>query len=229
MKIREIMQHTTANHTEPVLNRFPDCVSMQLHSDVAPPVQLPGAMELRLTIQFGAQAVKQNGRVLCGLGLRRGALQLKLSQGRMPLDQLQTVVETLEATDYRESSRSPNPTLERASPCAVATETPRQVYQIRAEGTEMEPVWWFETQSQDCLDGLSQARLGMVEVEGNPCVVEAVFAVSQQTDLQLIEPMGIWQMELSVSKQKLIAREFFQRCIAPKLQQSLSHAEYRLG
>ena len=199
--------------------------------------------DLHLTIRFGEQEIplpNQQGRVV--FGLRKGELRLKISQGRIPLEtmgltapfQREIAVEQQDQEGIGgEASFSKDPGFKLTGSSSIADKVQYKLYQVRSRGTEIEPVWVFEEQRQDCLNGiLSKERLGTVVMEGNACVVMATFEVSHQTDICFIEtdellPQGIFKT-LSRTKQRLICREFFIKVILPQLLQPLSQVEHRL-
>jgi len=242
LSIALIMQQLQSNAPEP-LNQFPDCVSMKLHSQFQSVLPLPEEADLHLTIRFGEQKIplpNQQGQVV--FGLKKGELRLKISQGRIPLETMGLTVPfqreiAVEQQDQEgiggEASFSKDPGFKLTGSRSIADKVQYKLYQVRSRGTEIEPVWVFEEQRQDCLNGsLSKERLGTVVVEGNACVVMATFEVSHQTDVCFIEiddllPQGIFK-RLSRTKQIHICKEFFTRCILPKLQQPLSQVEHRL-
>jgi len=200
--------------------------------------------DLHLTIRFGKQEIllpNQQGRVV--FGLKKGELKLKISQGRIPLEtmgltapfQKEIAVEQQDQEGIGgEASFSKEPGFKLTGSSSIADKVQYKLYQVRSRGTEIEPVWVFEEQCQDCLNGsLSKERLGTVVVEGNDCVVMATFEVSShQTDIffsQIDEllPPGIFNI-LNRNKQIHICKEFFTRCVLPKLQQPISQLEHQL-
>jgi hypothetical protein len=229
----------------PQPNNFPDCVFVKLHSQPEGSVQIPGEVDLHLTIRFGEQTIKLPNGVNVVFGLRRGELKLNLSQGRMPLERMGLtapfqveigIEEQFQEGSSREASLSKEVGVKFTGSSSFADKVQYKKYQVWTKGTEIEPVWVFAAQIQDLLlsGSLKQERLGLVKVDGNPCVVAATFEASQQNDIYLIEPESIlpkrlnWEM-LSLNKQQQIRREFFLRCIAPKLQKPLSQLEHRLA
>jgi len=225
-------------------NNFPDCVFVKLHSQPQVASQIPGEVELHLTIRFGEQIIKLPNGAQVVFGLKRGELKLKLSQCRMPLEKMGLtapfqveieVEEQYQEGSSKEASLSKELGIKLMGSSSSTDKVQYKIHQVWTKGTEVEPVWVFAAQVQDLLSGsLRQERLGVVEVEGNPCVVAATFEVSQQTDICLVEPEDILPKKLSLeklsmSKQQHIRREFFLRCIAPKFQQPLSQVEHRLA
>lgn len=225
------------------LNSFPDCVFVKLHSQPQATSQISREVELHLTIRFGEQTIQlpHGGQVV--FGLKRGELKLKLAHGRMPLERMGLtapfqidieVEEQFQEGTGKEASLSKDMSIKLTGSSSSTDKVQYKIYQVWTKGTEVEPIWIFAAQIQDLLSGsLRQERLGTVEVEGNPCMVAATFEVSQQTDICLIEPADsllrkLSLKNLSLNKQQHIYREFFLRCIAPKLQQPLSQVEHQL-
>jgi len=220
-------------------NSFPDCVFVKLHSQPQAASQIPGEVELHLTIRFGEQIIKLPNGAQVVFGLKRGELKLKLSQCRMPLEKMGLtapfqveieVEEQYQEGSGKEASLSKDLGIKLTGSSSSTDKVQYKIYQVWSKGTEVEPVWVFAAQVQSLLSGgLQQERLGSVAVEGNPCMVAATFEVSQQTDICLIEPEDMLPNRLSFNKQRHIRREFFRTIIAPKFQQPLSQVEHQLA
>jgi hypothetical protein len=234
------MQQLQSNLPEP-LNQFPDCVLMKLHSSLQAALQTRES-ELQLTIRFGEQAILLPGKKSVTFGLRRGELKLKISQGLIPLEKmgLATLFQTKISIEKqrqegrtREANIMKDSGLKLSDSSSTTDKVQETLSQVRTRGTETDPVWVFEEQIQDCLSGsLVLERLGTVVIEGDNCIVIATFEVAHQSDIIFIEmdellPQGILKV-LSPNNQRMICREFFIRCILPKLLQPLSQVEHRL-
>jgi hypothetical protein len=233
-------------------NPFPDCVPMKLHSapvelEKASALVLPGTapvaaaasteeISLKLTIRLYKQTIKAPGGEV-EFGIKRGELNLKLTNGKIPLEKmgLKTPFELeIEVEEQREKGRESEATIAVAAgvktkdASKTSTKIKSKAYRVANWGPEENPIWEFSMEPH--LRGqLTEEPLGTVERNGQPCSVEATFAVRSQADIHLFDAAGLLKAKnLSRNKTGLLTREFFLRFITPKLQPYLSRVEGQL-
>jgi hypothetical protein len=232
-------------------NRFSDCVLMKLHYTPVEPEQsaalvlLPvgrpiasptGKMQLNLTIRFYKQTINLPGGQV-QFGLRRGELDLKLINGRIPLEKMGLVAAfelEVEVEEQQEKGRESEASIavaggiktKDASRSTIKTKSKRS--RVANRGTEENPIWEFSM--EPTLSGrLAEEPLGIVEFNGLPCSIDATFSVRSQSDIYLFDVAGLLKTKnLSRNKTAWATREFFLRFIAPKLQPHLSRVEGQL-
>jgi len=235
-------------------NRFPDCVLMKLHCvpvELEQPEQVttlilsPDArstttttktISLKLTIRFAKQTINSPGGQVT-FGLKRGELDLKLINGRIPLEKMGLVATfelELEVEEQQEQGREAEANIavaggvktKDASKSTIKTKSTRS--RVAHRGTEENPIWEFSM--APTLSGrLAEQPLGTIELNGLPCSVEATFSVRSQSDIELFDVAGLLKAKnLSRNKTAWATREFFLRFIAPKLQPHISRVEGQL-
>lgn len=256
-------------------NRFPDCVLMKLHTSPVEPEQLvpkpqqsslilpltaqaavatTEEIHLNLTIRFYKQRIKVPGGEV-EFGIRRGVLDLKLTNGKIPLEKMGlTALLELEVEVETQQEEGRTTGFNAAATGGIATaaigggvnatvtgglstqgsskttiKTKSKVHRVTNRGTEDNPVWEFSMEPH--LSGqLTKELLGTVERNGQPCSVEATFAVRYQVDIHLFDYFAgvLSAKNLSSNKSALLTREVFLQIIAPKLQPYLSRVEGQL-
>ena len=232
-------------------NRLSDCVYMKLHS--APVQSVPAVfpfftepttvevaqrpdIDLKLTIRFYKQCLQAPGGQI-EFGLRRGVLNVMLTNGKIPLEKMALTVPfefEVEVEEQRERGRQLEGNVALAGGVKVtdadktATKVKVKRYNVANRGTEECPIWEFSMEPH--LSGqLTETLLGIVAVTGEPCQVEATFEVRSQSDIELFDASGLLRAKnLSRNKTAWATREFFLRFIAPKLQPYLSRVEGEL-
>jgi hypothetical protein len=235
-------------------NRFPDCVLMKLHCAPVEPEQpeqattlilSPGTrspttttrtISLKLTIRFHKQTIKLPGGEV-EFGLKRGELDLKLINGRIPLEKMGLVAAfelEVEVEEQQEQGREAEANIavaggvktKDASKRTIKTKSKRS--RVANRGTEENPIWEFSMEPN--LSGrLAEESLGTIELNGLPCRVDAAFSARSQSDVELFDVAGLLKAKnLSRNKTAWATREFFLRFIAPKLQPHLSRVEGQL-
>ena len=149
------------------------------------------AIDLLLTIQFNLLADEPYGRPI-KVGIRHGWLKLKLKNGSIPLDQrglIPPLSLSVKKTEASEQTFTGNIGLslgvERGTGTTITTEY--EIPQVFIYGNDQEPVWEFQSPNGYCLFGACRKeRLGTIQVDepaGEPCQVEAVFAIDSSEDL----------------------------------------------
>lgn len=243
------MQQVQASQLEGE-NKFPNCVFIKLHKRLAQPEETNSSpivvtatrpsptrpTVLKLTLRFGEHSIEIPGG-LVKFGLKRGQLQLKLTNGKIPIETMgltrpfEVVIET---EVQQERGRETEANLAMAAGLKskdVGKTTNKQkcsTYQVSTQGTEEEPVWVFEAKTQEpILRGqLTEETLGVIQATAEECHIEATFAVNGQNDLCLLNSEGLLRAKnLSRNKTALLTREFLSRYIAPKLHPHLSKLE----
>ena len=239
-----------------VNNRFPDSVFVKLHSIptqyevrtssvVVPAISSSTSnksIELTLTIRFGDQRMKVPGGSVW-FGLKRGELKLNLENGKIPLEtQELTRPYELEIEVIEREEKGEEIEFHATATSGVdiggnqknikntSVQKTRMIYQTGTRGTEVNPVWIFETRTTELIliGQLSQVKLGTVEVAAHPCLVDATVEVRRQ-DIQLTQADGLLlPKNFGQYKTALLQRAFCLRHIAPKLQPYLSRIERQL-
>lgn len=220
---------------------------MRLHSAPVEPEQQPFAIaqapdettkevSLQLTIRFSKCTIGVPGGKV-EFRIRRGELDLKLTNGKIPLEkmglttpfELRTEVEEQQETGHEAEANiaeALSAKVKTASKTAIKTKSIHSPVENR--GTEEHPVWEFSMEPH-LIGKLTKESLGTVERNGQPCSVEATFVVRSQTDIQLLDATGLLKAKnLSRNKTAWLTREFFLRLIEPKLQPYLSRVEGQL-
>ncbi|QSJ18245.1 hypothetical protein JYQ62_05345 [Nostoc sp. UHCC 0702] len=160
-----------------------------------------GQIELPVTIRFNEQwEPLLNGRVK--FGLKGGELKLKLENGEI-LDNSNHLIGSVEL---------------------VST-----VCQVKTNGLQFNPAWVFELKiGASVLKGSLDRRLGIMNVTGKPCCVEAIFEVSLKY-LHLTNIEGLYPQNVSLNKQLILEAAIRKHLWESKLKPYLSRVELRYG
>lgn len=190
------------------VNHFPNCVFMRLHCTPIQPEQASSPFlrflkstfklpiitvkqtELKLTIRFGAQAIKVPGGQI-RFGLKRGELKLEIEKSRIPLEKMALIAEfatVIESEVQQERGKEAEANLAVAASFKTkevgktADKLKYNTYQVFTEGTETKPVWVFEAKTKSpILSGQrTEEKMGTVEITSQPCHVKATFEVRGQ-------------------------------------------------
>jgi hypothetical protein len=228
-------------------NKFPDFVYLKLSAHPLEQPSLLGSIssptkdqlvDLKLTLRFGTQTFHVPGGYV-RVRLKRGEIKLSLKNGKIPLEKM-GLVAPFETTVEVEQQQTKGSELEATVAAGGSiktkdasqqtTKVKSQASKIRNRGTENEPIWEFEAnfiESPYLIGQLTDSSLGEIEINSQPCNLQAFFTVNSQKDLHL-EGEGLWPKELSRNKLAVLERAFFNRFIAPKLQPYLSQVEGQL-
>lgn len=124
---------------------------------------------------------KRDKRDCIRLRIKRGKLHLNLENGSMPLP------ERIRRTNQINNQNS------------------QRDWKVSATGNENNPIWTFETETQQSINETQQAingeLIGIIDLSGNPCVVKGIFKCNiSGNDLEIIDSNGVWDNHTSNSK-----------------------------
>jgi hypothetical protein len=217
-------------------NLLPDCVYItldKLSQQVQPSAEVTTTnIVIKLTIRFG----KQEFETPIGLivfGLKRCELKLSLKNGIMPISKMGLTAPFLKIiTNEIGRKEERNMEVDIGKTCGVRSEIGREessktyykYSQIYTRGTEIEPVWVFEAQVQECLLGqIAEEQLGTVEIISQPCDIDAKLTVRSQHDVYLkIKELSPEHKKLRRNQEAIYLRAFYLEYIKSQIQPHIS-------
>jgi hypothetical protein len=241
------------------INRFPNCVRMELELKPILPKGLKGILkglkgilkgaeqlDLVLSIRFGEHTEEIIGGKVT-FGLRRGELRVNLNNGEVPLkniklaDKFQTEIETelqeeLGKEDQVGISLSDKPGFSASGKDTekVSEKVKYLQYQFSTEGNRNSPTWIFVAVriEEQILQGLLQeTELATVDIKGKPCSVVATFGVTKLGDICLTDAEWLWVRNITKIRMAVIERAIVRNFFEDRLQQEtyLSKVELSYG
>lgn len=206
----------------------------------------PHQIDLSLTIDFsGEEEMEVPGGKILGMpggivtfGFRRGKLQLSLENCKMPLEKItlnalfkiHVEVETQEEKGNEQQVGISGSGV--TAGAKTASKTVEKILkeersQIQKTGGEENPAWVFEVKTKQLIleGGLTEIKLGTIQVVTNPCEVKAAFTVRDE-DIRLTWGKVGWTMNVSRNKLALIERAIALKYIAAQLKPSLSEVSW---
>ncbi|MGL4498655.1 MAG: hypothetical protein ACRCU2_06290 [Planktothrix sp.] len=234
-------------------NKCPDCVFMKLELE---PVETPTlnplkkevkSLQLFLTLNFSWQEEKISGGII-RFGIDRGTLSLNLSNCSS-LYQFRNFVKKLEeeiliekqnkySDNQKNSLNSSISATEVKSQIGLDSQRHREeinklkttVCQVSGKGAENNPSWNFEVKdgSPYLIGGIFKEVLARLEIDSNPCVIEAVFTTSIK-NLYIEGVDGIWPTKISRNKKAIIEKFLVRRLLEPKTQPYVSKQDLKHG
>lgn len=230
----------------PVQGRFPNPFAIILQRTKPTSIELVKQIDLYLTIQFNEQTKVPIPGGEIAFGIKGGELRLKLENGKIPLESRELagslefpVKKDRELKQGAEAQSGINASFVDMKPGLKfnlgkkKTEEKTDkfqltVYQVTAKGSETYPAWVFKVKTgEPILIGLlKEAKLGRIEVQRNPCGIEATFEVSKR-DVQITDASGVWLKnfsfkQLDVEKQRVLDIWILKKILMPKLHPHLS-------
>jgi len=203
-------------------------------------------VDLLLTINFNEQWQDLRvGRVK--FGLRGGELRLEIANGRIPYDARElasslpfTIKKEREEKASRKAQTGTKASGSLSLPftsskaAAETRSTQEQLAettdrfqltdcQMTTKGAEDHPAWVFAVKTgETVLKGLlKQAKLGTLEIDAQPCQIDATFTLSKQ-DICLTSVDGIWPADINHNKRAWIERRIVLWMLESKLKPYLS-------
>ncbi len=153
---------------------------------------------------------------------------MKLENGKMPIEkmgkdfvtpyQIEFVKEVQSEKGYK-GTVSERPSAE-ASYKTTEKETYKE-YPVYTEGPEEKPIWIFSPKSQEkvLFGQLTKRSLGIIDITGRPCEVEATFEIRGAEDLYITDyaPLDGWIRVKNISRNKFaVCRRLFLRNVVLK-------------
>jgi hypothetical protein len=230
----------------PVQGRFPNPFAIILQRTKPTSIELIKQIDLYLTIQFNEQTKVPIPGGEIAFGLKGGELRLKLENGKIPLE-FRELAGSLEHSVQIERQKQEGTEAQSATKATIVDMKPGfefslgekkreetadkfqlTVYQVTVKGSETYPAWVFKVKTGEPIlrESLNKATLGRIEVQRNPCGIEATFEVSKR-DVQITDASGIWLKnfsfkQLDVEKQRVLDIWILKKILMPKLQPHLS-------
>lgn len=226
--------------------KFPNPFAIILRKKKPTSIELVKQIDLYLTIQFNEQTKVPIPGGEIAFGIKGGELRLKLENGKIPLESRElagslehSVQKERQLKEGTEAQSGIKTTVVDMKPGLEANRGEKKieektdkfqltVYQVTAKGSETYPAWVFKVETgEPILRGLlKEATLGRIEVEGNPCGMEATFEVSKQY-VQITDASGVWLKnfsfkQLDLEKQRVLDIWILKKFLMPKLQPHLS-------
>lgn len=192
-------------------------------------------IELQLTIRFGEYQYPAN-RGTITFGLRGGNLKLNVVNGKILLEtfgltrslktqfQIEIQKENSQENDRGMSIKNPI-NMNAKSRTKETQKFVHEVSQVYTRGTEEQPTWVFQTQNSDkiIVGFLSQVKIGDLQVENKPCVVEAIFEITDE-NIEVTKTTGVW-MNAQRNILAVTQRAFLLKMIRPQIDPYISRAE----
>jgi uncharacterized protein YjbI with pentapeptide repeats len=227
-------------------NKCPDALWMQLEGlPVEPGSTETQQIDLYLSVNFNAHwEPLLGGRVK--FGLTGGKLRLKLENGEMPLatrelsglfdlcfqdvKQQQQDIENQSRVETAVGESKPGvqdkPATEKTTKQIAQSQLTS--CQVSTEGSEANPTWLFGVKTgKPILKGLlKKAKLGTLNVTGQPWRVEATFEVSGP-DVHLTDAEDLWHHDISPNKHAVLERKLILFLLETKLKPYLSRVQLR--